>query len=114
MSEGNVWSDGHSGTMDGAAGAGGAGPLSVREFVSDWVSDLFVRLGGDECDGLGLYRMVIGEVEGSLLEAVMKETGGNQGRAARILGINRGTLRKKLRAHGLSGKVPQPTGGGGG
>ncbi len=112
MSEGNMRSDGHSGTMDGAVGARDAGPPSVREFISAWVSDLFVRLGGDECDGL--YRMVIGEVEGSLLEAVMKETGGNQGRAARILGINRGTLRKKLRAHGLIGKVPQPTIGGGG
>lgn len=112
MSEGSTRSDGHSGTDDRTGGGGNAGQPTLRELVSALVSDLFTRLGGDDCDGL--YRMVIGEVEGSLLEAVMKETAGNQGRAARILGINRGTLRKKLRAHGLTARAPQPTGGGGG
>ena len=112
MSEGRMTSDGRSGTAQGASGSGDAGRPTLREFVSGRVSDLFARLDGDECDGL--YRMVIAEVECSLLEAVMKETAGNQGRAARILGINRGTLRKKLRAHGLAPQVPQPTGGGGG
>ena len=112
MSEGSTRSDGHSGTVDAEIGGGDARELTLREIVSGRVSDLFARLGGNECDGL--YRMVIGEVEGSLLEAVMKETAGNQGRAARILGINRGTLRKKLRAHGLIRREPQPMGGGGG
>ena len=41
--------------------------------------------------------MVIAEVEKPLLEVVLKRTGGNQLRAARILGINRNTLRKKIR-----------------
>ena len=112
MSEGSTRSDGYSGTVDAAIGGGDARELTLREIVSGRVSDLFARLGGDGCDGM--YRMVIDEVEGSLLEAVMKETEGNQGRAARILGINRGTLRKKLRAHGLVRREPQPTGGGGG
>ena len=112
MLEGSTRSDDHSGTADGAPGAGNGGQPTLREFVYGRVSDLFSRLGGDEFDGL--YRMVMGEVESSLLEAVMEETAGNQGRAARILGINRGTLRKKLRAHGLIPQTPQPTGGGGG
>ena len=112
MSDGSTRGDGHSGTVDAAVGGGDARDLTLREIVSGRVTDLFARLGGDKCDGL--YRMVIGEVEGSLLEAVMKETAGNQVRAARILGINRGTLRKKLRAHGLVSREPQPTGGGGG
>lgn len=112
MSEGSTRSDGGCGAVDGADGVGDGAPPTLREFVSHRVSDLFARLDGDDCDGL--YRMVIGEVEGSLLEAVMKETAGNQGRAARILGLNRGTLRKKLRAHGLILQGPQPTGGGGG
>ncbi len=112
MSEGSMRSDGHSGVVEGTAGAGAAGPLGLREFISGRVSEMFARLDGNDCDGL--YRLVIGEVEGSLLEAVMKETAGSQVRAARILGINRGTLRKKLRAHGLVLRAPQPTGGGGG
>ncbi len=43
-----------------------------------------------------LYRMVISEVEKPLLQAVMHNVKGNQSRAAKILGINRSTLRKKL------------------
>jgi Fis family transcriptional regulator, factor for inversion stimulation protein len=48
-----------------------------------------------------LYDLVIGEVEKPLFRAVLDYTGGNQSLAASILGINRGTLRKKLRHHGL-------------
>lgn len=48
-----------------------------------------------------LYHMVVGEVEYPLLKTVMAYTGGNQSHAAGILGINRSTLRKKLRQHGL-------------
>ena len=48
-----------------------------------------------------LYTLVINEVEEPLLRAVLEFTRGNQSRAAEILGINRSTLRKKLRAHGL-------------
>jgi len=105
---------------EGRAGASGDGsdrgdgnpPSSLREFVHARVTELFARMAEEECEGV--YRLVILEVEGSLLEAVMQQTGGNQGRAARILGINRGTLRKKLREHGLFPWAPQPTGGGDG
>lgn len=48
-----------------------------------------------------LYDMVINEVERPLLETVLRQTRGNQTRASEMLGINRGTLRKKLRQHGL-------------
>ena len=48
-----------------------------------------------------LYTLVVNEVEEPLLRAVLEFTRGNQSRAAEILGINRSTLRKKLRAHGL-------------
>jgi two-component system nitrogen regulation response regulator GlnG len=44
---------------------------------------------------------VIGLVEKPLLRAVLRETAGNQLRAAQILGINRNTLRKKLTEHGI-------------
>src|SRR5437764_1584348 len=48
-----------------------------------------------------LYGLIIALVERPLLRAVLHETGGNQVRAAHILGINRNTLRKKLTEHGI-------------
>ena len=48
-----------------------------------------------------LYDLMIGLVEKPLLRAVLRETDGNQVRAAQILGINRNTLRKKLVEHGI-------------
>lgn len=48
-----------------------------------------------------LYEMLLTEVEVPLLKATLAHTNGNQSRAAEILGINRGTLRKKLKQYGL-------------
>lgn len=48
-----------------------------------------------------LYQLVIGEVEKPLFSAVLQYTNGNQSEAAEILGINRGTLRKKLRSYNI-------------
>jgi Fis family transcriptional regulator len=48
-----------------------------------------------------LHAMVLAEVEAPLLEAVMLKARSNQSTAARMLGLNRGTLRKKLRQYGL-------------
>ena len=59
----------------------------------------FAALNGDRPGDL--YDLVIGEVERPLFEAVMHYTQGNQSQAAGILGINRGTLRKKLRTYSL-------------
>ena len=50
-----------------------------------------------------LYQLVMGEVEKPLFRTVMDYTGGNQSQAAEILGINRGTLRKKLKSYKLLG-----------
>ncbi len=50
-----------------------------------------------------LYQLVMGEVEKPLFKTVMDYTGGNQSEAAEILGINRGTLRKKLKNYKLLG-----------
>ncbi len=49
----------------------------------------------------GLYDRVLQEVERPLLEQVMQRCQGNQLKAAAMLGINRNTLRKKLRRHNL-------------
>ena len=48
-----------------------------------------------------MYAMVLKQVEQPLLEAVLEHTRGNQSKAADYLGLNRGTLRKKLRTYNL-------------
>ena len=48
-----------------------------------------------------LYEMVLSEVEAPLLSCVLQRTGDNQSRTAQILGLNRGTLRKKLKKYGM-------------
>jgi len=62
--------------------------------------DLYFR----ELDGhkpSNLYSMVMAEAEKPLLETVMHHAGGNQTRAAQMLGITRSTLRKKLKSYEL-------------
>ncbi|KTD30635.1 MULTISPECIES: helix-turn-helix domain-containing protein [Legionella] len=46
-----------------------------------------------------LYDMILSEVEPPLLQAVMEKKRGNQLQAARLLGISRGTIRKKLQRY---------------
>ena len=48
-----------------------------------------------------LHRLVMSEVEAPLLEAVMRFTGNNQSKASIMLGLNRGTLRTKLKLYGM-------------
>ena len=48
-----------------------------------------------------LHHMVMAEVEAPLLRAVMQRTGNNQSKASIMLGLNRGTLRTKLKQYGL-------------
>ena len=57
-------------------------------------------------ESANLHGLMVGLVEKPLLRAVMRETKGNQVRAAPLLGINRNTLRKKLRQLGLAAGSP--------
>jgi len=57
-----------------------------------------------ELDGThpnNMYDLVLKQVEQPLFEAILEHTKGNQSRAADLLGLNRGTLRKKLRSYNL-------------
>ena len=59
----------------------------------------------NELDGhppADLYQMVLQEIEQPLLESVLHYTRGNQSKAAIVLGLNRGTLRKKLKQYDLN------------
>jgi two-component system nitrogen regulation response regulator GlnG len=59
-----------------------------------------------------LYRTVMARVELPLLRHVLQLSGGNQLKAARLLGINRNTLRKRLRVLGLLPPAPGRNGSG--
>ena len=69
------------------------------QHTEDALKTYFQSLNGDRPGDL--YELVIGEVERPLFQAVMDYTDGNQSQAAGILGINRGTLRKKLKTYSL-------------
>jgi two-component system, NtrC family, nitrogen regulation response regulator GlnG len=52
---------------------------------------------GDQLPPYGLYDRILHEVEGPLVGAVLAATRGNQIKAADLLGLNRNTLRKKIK-----------------
>jgi two-component system nitrogen regulation response regulator GlnG len=68
--------------------------LSLEEIIHHKLEDYFQRTKGVDVDNL--YSLVIERVERPLIELTLRKTGGNQIRAAEILGINRNTLRKKI------------------
>ena len=71
----------------------------LRACVKVSVENYLRQLDGHDVSEL--FALVMKEVEAPLLEAVLAHTNGNQSRAAAILGINRATLRKKLKRYGL-------------
>ena len=82
-----------------SGGSNGA-EMSLGDLTEEALSGYFRTLNGHRPGG-DLYDLVIGEVEKPLLRSVLDYTAGNQSKAAAILGINRGTLRKKLIEHSL-------------
>ena len=64
---------------------------AIRQFIQ--------TLDGEQTSEF--YNLVLAEVEEPLLRVVMEYTANNQSRAAAMLGLNRGTLRKKLRQYNL-------------
>lgn len=79
--------------------ASSQGGAPLRTHVERAVRQYFAHLGGESTSDL--YDLVLKEVEKPLLSVVLEQTRGNQTRAATMLGLNRGTLRKKLKTHGL-------------
>ena len=67
----------------------------VRRAIDGYFRDL------DGERARGVYDMVMNCVEKPLLESVLHRVQGNQTHAAQMLGINRNTLRKKMKAHGI-------------
>ena len=68
---------------------------TVRKAIEGYFKDL------DGETASGVYDMVINCVEKPMLESVLTRVRGNQTHAAQMLGLNRNTLRKKMKAHGI-------------
>lgn len=75
-------------------------PQPLSNAVQKAVANYLQQLNGQDVNDL--YELVLSELERPLLEEVMKYTRGNQTRAANLMGINRGTLRKKLKKYGMN------------
>lgn len=73
--------------------------LSIKNFLELKIGNLLKDFGNIE--NSNLYETVIQEVEKALFMLAINETGGNQVKAAKILGINRNTLNKKLKHYNL-------------
>ena len=74
--------------------------VPLRSMTEQALDSYFTSLNGHAPGHL--YDLVMREVEEPLFRAVLDYAEGNQSRAAEVLGINRGTLRKKLRTYGIS------------
>ncbi|CAH1204534.1 DNA-binding protein Fis [Candidatus Nitrotoga sp. BS] len=74
------------------------GENDVAKYIRKAVGDYFKDLDGEN-PSCAVYDMVMNCVEKPLIEAVLHHAGGNQTRAAELLGLNRNTLRKKIQQH---------------
>jgi DNA-binding NtrC family response regulator len=70
---------------------------SIKEFLEEKLRRYLKEM--TQLDNCNLYNTVLSEVEKSLISIVLKETGGNQLKAAKTLGINRNTLRTKIKEY---------------
>jgi DNA-binding protein Fis len=73
--------------------------LSIEDVVELKISRFLDQLGSFFPDDL--HEMIIAKVERPLLNQILRRVGGNQVHASRILGINRNTLRKKIKIYSL-------------
>jgi two-component system nitrogen regulation response regulator GlnG len=87
--------------VEEAAPANGADePDTMAAVVERHVSRLLAAIRESGEEGV-LYERALAELERPLIRMTLAETRGNQIRAAALLGLNRNTLRKKIREHGI-------------
>lgn len=72
---------------------------TLRKSVSNALNDYFSQVDPEHISDL--YQLVLSEVEEPMLKIVMQNTRSNQSKAAAMLGLNRGTLRKKLKQYNM-------------
>ena len=76
-----------------------ANTKSLKECVLSAMKNYFTHVEGTT--PADVYTMVLAQVEPPVLQATMEFTRGNQSKAAVLLGLSRGTLRKKLKQYGM-------------
>lgn len=74
-------------------------PLPLRTHVEQAIRQYLAAVNEDDISDL--YQLILNEVEEPLLSVVLEKTEGNQTKCAQILGLNRGTLRTKLKSYNL-------------
>ncbi len=72
---------------------------TLEELIRQKLSDFLEQT--EDCELEALYPLILSQVEKPLIELTLKRSYGNQLQAARILGINRNTLRKKIQELGI-------------
>ena len=80
--------------------------FKTRSFLEKWLNKTVKEYVG-HMDGQKngyLFDLIVGGVEKPLVEIVLDKTNGNQTQAANILGINRNTLRKKIKDYEITVK----------
>ena len=73
--------------------------MGLKDLVKKYIDQYLNELDGEVPQDL--YDLVIGQVENALLEVALAQTNNNQSKAAEILGISRGTVRTRMKLHGL-------------
>ena len=74
-------------------------PACLGDHVRDAIDKYFADLEGET--PTDLYNLVIEQIENPLFESVLNNSRGNLTKASKILGINRATLRNRLKKYGL-------------
>ena len=79
--------------------------ICVSDNLSDFIAqycDAYLKSNKTFSNKGGLYPLLISEIDRSLFQIILLHTKGNQSQTADILGINRNTLRKKLKSLGFN------------
>ena len=74
---------------------------SLEDLVKSKLSLFFQKQKEEQVQLNGLYRIIIEQVEKPLIELALSQNEGSQNKAARLLGISRNTLKKKIDAYGI-------------
>lgn len=81
-------------------------PTTIRAAIEHSIEQYYAMLETDEHprEASGLYHLIIHEAEHAVISHIMLRCEHNQSQAAKILGITRNTLKKKLDEH----RIPYP------
>ena len=79
--------------------ADGVATITLKQVVRDTLRNYFSNIGSEQ--PIDFYAILLEEIERPLMEVLINHTHYNQVKMAQILGMSRGTLRKKLKQYGL-------------